>query len=282
MRVLVDNCRFKSSKNVPFWYDLDMPVTRTDVAERNNNARTLFHLYYMYKTETARHLNNPDDTTLELNALYRNQLVPRINELVKELKVAHNTRAKLKLPYVATPFVDLFSIKDVVRRDGKTVDDFKIEIDAVQSRTKDIVVAYGAEADTAIDEVERIKIQFSRLYSTGEVTRPATLQLDKPVTERANGRIRIVSRDGRQRIKFSKAGSIHGELLELLITYWGIEYSRAELLQKLEQKTTKHGHNWITVQNAVRHINRCIQQAGYPIMKIRLLGNTFVVSYSDT
>ncbi len=258
-----------------------MPVSRISKAERNSDIRTLFHLYELYKRITLHHLSHPAETPLAMNALYRNKLVHRINQLVDRLDIATTSRKKMKLPYIATPFLDLFSAEDIINTSGRSKEQLRAEISAVQGRLKDVLEDYKASYDTPIDEVTLLNNEFDKLFASNDLSRPIILLGEAPKLEATGNRRQIIAKSGNRKYTLGLIGSFHTELLVVLLVNWGKEYSCTTLIEKVNARTTKKSFRWENVADAMRTINKVVHKAGYRRLKITIHGNTYTVGYTE-
>ena len=258
-----------------------MPSRRRLNTDANKKAlRALFFLYDVYKNITLDHMQNPRSTSIELNALYRNKLVPKINEIVTELNVGPTSTRNGKLKYEPTPFSDLFSIEDLVRESVENSDYFSAIISRIQSGTKDLLEMNGAtEEYGSLDDAQIIIVDINRLLSS-QTSSGNLIQLgDKPKLESHNGKWYVVGTSGRKHM-LSKKGFRNGELLNALLDSWGTERSYESIFEVVNSQTTKEW-NQGCLTDAMKAINKVVKAAGYRRLKITHHGMTMSLGVTD-
>lgn len=249
-------------------------------AGSRKSLRALFFMYTVYKDVSLSHLQNPASTSIELNAQYRNKLVPKINEIVTELNIGPESNRSLKLQYEPTPFKDLFSAEDIVRESGSDFHYYSATISRVQAGTKDLLEANGAtEGYGSLDEVQEIITDINRLRSTQTNTGNLVQLGDKPKLEAHNGNWYVIGTNGRKHI-LSKKGSRNGELLNALLDAWGAERSYESLFEQVNTQTKKQW-NQGCLKDAMKAINVVIHRAGYRRLKVTNHGTTMSLGVTD-
>ena len=246
-------------------------------AQKQKAARSLFILYGYYKDITWDHITNPRDTSKELNAVYRNELVPTIEGLLKDLKIRVSSRGKNTVKYNPLPFKDLYSIQDEIRTSNISSQDHLAMLSKVQSQTKDILDAQDASDIDVSNLVEEIASKINRMLSPN--THSPTI--------RAGERLELIKekkiwwvRKGSVKKMLSKEKNLCGELLNVLFKSWGTERSYEALLADLNARTRKQ-YDRSQLTNAMKQINKQVSAAGYRRLKLENLGTTFTIGYSD-
>lgn len=258
-----------------------MPRARQLNTDEDRKAlRALFFLYDVYKNVTLDHLENPRSTSTELNALYRNKLVPKINKIVTELNVGPTSTRKIKLKYEATPFDNLFDIQDVVRISNENADYFSAVIGAVQAITKDLLETNKAtEEYGSLDEAQEIITEINRLRSTQDSSGNLVQLGEKPKIELHNSKWYVIGKNGR-RYMLSKKGFRNGELLNALLDSWGAKRSYESIFEKVNSQTAKQW-NQGCLTDAMKNINSVVHEAGYRRLKINNHGTTMSLGITD-
>jgi len=258
-----------------------MPSAPRLSTDANRSAlRALFFLYDVYKNVTMDHLGNPRSTSIELNALYRNKLVPKINEIVTELNIGPTSTRNNKLKYEPTPFSDLFSIEDLVRESDENSDYFSAIISRVQSGTKDLLEANGAtEEYGSLDDAQQIIADIVRLYASQNSIGNLVRLGDKPKVELHNSKWYVVGATGRKYV-LSKKGFRNGELLNALLDSWGTERSYESIFEVVNRQTSKQWGQGCLI-DAMKAINTVVDKAGYRRLKINNHGTTMSLGVTD-
>jgi len=242
--------------------------------------RALFLLYDVYKNTTLDHMDNPRSTSMELNALYRNKLVPKINELVTKLKVGPTSDRRYKLLFDPTPFKDLLSIAYEIRVSDYDADYFIANIGKVQSGTKDLLeMNQVTEDDGSLDDVQEIIAAINRLRLSNNSSGNLIQLGEKPVADSDGTSWFVVGGNGKK--KLCKKGSIAGELLVVLLKSWGAERSYEAIFVDVNQKTSKQGWNQACIPNTMKRINKVVHAAGYRRLKVTDNGISCTLGFTD-
>lgn len=258
-----------------------MPTARQlNTAEDKRALRALFLLYIHYKDLSWEAMDKPKTISPELNAIYRNRLVPKIQLLVDSLNVGPNSGRTTKLKYDPLPFTDLFSIQDTIMESGKDAHYFQAVLGKVQSGTKDLLEKHHAADGESQDDAQEIIAAIDRLHATHNNT-TATVRLgEKPKLESDGSNWHIVgSRNARK--KLSKKGSLDGELLNVLLKSWGAYRSYEAIFTDVNAMTVKKHWDQECLKNALKRINTIVSKAGYRRLKLTSNGNTVTIGYTD-
>jgi len=258
-----------------------MPTARQlNTAEDKRALRALFLLYMQYKDLSWEAMDKPKDISPELNAIYRNKLVPKIQLLVDSLNVGPNSGRTTKLKYDPLPFADLFSIQDIIMESGEDAYYFQAILGKVQSGTKDLLEKHHAADGESQDDAQEIIAAIERLRATQNNT-AATVRLgEKPKLESDGSNWYIVgSRNPRK--KLSKKGSLDGELLNVLLKSWGAPRSFEAIFSDVNAQTTKKNWGQGCLENALKRINTIVSKAGYRRLKLTTHGTTATIGYTE-
>jgi hypothetical protein len=249
---------------------------KTDESKRA--LRALFFLYDTYKNVTLDHIDNHRNTSTELNAVYRNELVPKIREIVDSLEIGPTSSRQVKLEYEPLPFTDLYEIHDVMRQEDQGIDYYIATIGKVQSQSKTLLDVNGASDYGSLDEAQEIIAKINRLKSSHDSSAPLIKLGDKPKIEPRNEKWYVVGPHGSKLL--SRKGSKNGELLNILLDGWGASQSYDSLFEKLNNKT-RHQFDQSCLKDSMKAINKVVSSAGYRRLKLIDHGTSVTIGYTD-
>lgn len=257
-----------------------MPTARQlNTAEDKRALRALFLLYIHYKDLSWEAMDKPKTISPELNAIYRNKLVPKIKLLVDSLNVGPNSGRTTKLKYDPLPFSDLFSIQDTIMESDKDAHYFQAVLGKVQSGTKDLLEKHHAADGESQDDAQEIIAAIDRLHATHNNT-TATVRLgEKPKLELVGSSWFVVGSEGRK--KLCKKGSLNGELLNVLLRSWGAYRSYEAIFTDVNAMTVRKHWDQECLKNALKAINIKVSKVGYRRLKLTPNGNTVTIGYTD-
>jgi hypothetical protein len=224
-------------------------------------------------------MDKPRDISVELNAVYRNKLVPKIKSLVDSLNVGPDSGRTTKLKYDPLPFTDLMSIQDSIMESDKNKDYFQAVLGKVQSGTKDLLEKHHAADGESQDDAQEIIAEIERLLATQDSSIPTLRLGEKPKLESVGSNWYIVGKSVKK--KLSKKGSLDGELLNVLLKSWGAPRTFVAIFSDVNALTTKKGWGQGCLENALKRINTTLSKAGYRRLKLTTHGTTVTIGYTD-
>ena len=258
-----------------------MPKVPKLTTDANRKAlRELYFLYGVYTDVTFDHMEKPRSTSIELNALYRNNLVPQINKIVTDLNIGPSSTRRWKLLFEPTPFRDLTSIAYEVRESGEDINFFIANLGKMQSMTKDLIESNGAtEIYGSLDDAQETIADINRLRSSQDSSGSLVRLGEKPHLERSVNFWYVIGTNGRK--KLSKKGSITGELLEVLLKNWGAARSYEAIFVDVNKHTSKQNWDKECIPNAMKQINKVVHKAGYRRLKLIDNGLTGTIGFTE-